>query len=179
MNKSPGNVLLATAATMAAVVVMASAASARSGMPEQSAVPSYKITKEVPLPGPDCWDFVKYSLMERRVYVAHGDRVSVVDEPTGKVIGHIGNLAGVTHGIAISPETHQGFATEGHPGLAVAFGLKGLRQTKAITTAPDADGYSTSRRRSTSTSSTATAVRSRYRSIERSEHRNDRCWIET
>jgi YVTN family beta-propeller protein len=125
---------------MAAVVVMASAASARSGMPEQSAVPSYKITKEVLLPGPDRWDFVKYSPTERRVYVAHGDRVSVVDEPTGKVIGQIGNLAGVTHGIAISPETHQGFATEGHPGLAVAFGLKGLRQTKAITTAPDADG---------------------------------------
>jgi len=104
------------------------------------AVPSYKISKEVALPGPDRWDFVKYSPTERRVYIAHGDRVSVVDEQTAKVIGQIGNLPGITHGIAISPGTHQGFATEGRPGLAVAFDPKNLAQTKTIATAPDADG---------------------------------------
>ena len=58
----------------------------------------------------------------------------------GKVIGQIGNLPGITHGIAISPETHQGFATEGRPGLAAAFDLKTLKQTTTITAAPDADG---------------------------------------
>jgi YVTN family beta-propeller protein len=139
MTKPQRSVLLATAA-VAALIVMASPTLAQSGASEKPAVPSYKITKEVPLPGPDRWDFVKYSTTERRVYVAHGDRVSVIDEPTGKVIGQIGNLPGITHGIAISPETHQGFTTEGHPGLAAAFDLKTLKQTKAITTAPDADG---------------------------------------
>ena len=139
MTKPQRSVLLATAA-VAALIVMASPTLAQSGASEKPAVPSYKITKEVPLPGPDRWDFVKYSTTERRVYVAHGDRVSVIDEPTGKVIGQIGNLPGITHGIAISPETHQGFTTEGHPGLAAAFDLKTLKQTKTITTAPDADG---------------------------------------
>lgn len=139
MTKPQRSVLLATAA-VAALIVMASPTLAQSDASEKPAVPSYKITKQVPLPGPDRWDFVKYSTTERRVYVAHGDRVSVIDEPTGKVIGQIGNLPGITHGIAISPETHQGFTTEGHPGLAAAFDLKTLKQTKTITTAPDADG---------------------------------------
>ena len=140
MTKPQRNALPVTVAAMAALIVLTSPALAQAGRPEKSAVPSYKITKEVALPGPTRWDFVTYSPTERRVYIAHSDRVSVVDEPTGKVIGQIGNLSGITHGIAISPETHQGFATEGHPGLAVAFDLKSLRQTKTITTAPDADG---------------------------------------
>jgi YVTN family beta-propeller protein len=107
---------------------------------KESTVLSYKITKEVPLPGPDRWDFIKYSRINKRVYVAHGDRVTVVDEPSGKVIGQIDNLPGGTHGIAISPETNQGFTDEGDPGLAIAFNLKTLRKSKTITTAADADG---------------------------------------
>ena len=139
MTKSQRSVLAATV-VMAVLIVIASPALAQSGASEKPTVPSYKITKEVPLPGPDRWDLVKYSPTDRRVYVAHGDRVSVIDEPSAKVIGQIGNLPGITHGIAISPETHQGFTTEGHPGLAAAFDLKSLKQTKTIMTAPDADG---------------------------------------
>jgi YVTN family beta-propeller protein len=140
MTKQQGSVLPALAAAMGALILMAPQAWGQAGMPDKPATPSYKITKQVALPGPNRWDFVEYSSTERRVYVAHGDRVSVVDEPTGKVIGEIGNLPGITHGIAISPETHQGFITEGRPGLAVVFDLKSLKQTKKITTAPDADG---------------------------------------
>jgi YVTN family beta-propeller protein len=99
-----------------------------------------KITKEVALPGPDRWDFVKYSSENKRVYVAHDDRVTVLDEPTTKVIGQIGDLPGGTHGIAISPETNQGFTDEGDAGLAVSFNLRTLKQTGTIATAADADG---------------------------------------
>jgi YVTN family beta-propeller protein len=140
MTKVRGTILPAITTAVAACIVIASAAWAEADGAVETAVPSYKITKEVPLPGPDRWDFVTYSPTERRVYVAHGDRVSVIDEPTGNVIGEIGQLPGITHGVAISPETHQGFTTEGHPGLAVGFDLKSLRQTKAIPAAPDADG---------------------------------------
>jgi len=127
-------------ASIAAVLANGSPALGQPKAGQNSAIPSYKITKEVALPGPTRWDFVKYSPTEKRVYVAQGDRVTVVDEPTGKVIAQIGNLPGGTHGIAISPETNQGFATEGRPGVAVVFGLKTLRQTQTIATAPDADG---------------------------------------
>jgi hypothetical protein len=33
---------------------------------KDSTVLSYKITKEVPLPGPDRWDFIKYSRINKR-----------------------------------------------------------------------------------------------------------------
>jgi YVTN family beta-propeller protein len=121
-------------------VAMAFPAIAQSDAGKEGVVPSYHITKEVALPGPARWDFVKYSSRDRRVYVAHGDRVSVVDEPTGKLIGQIGNLPGGTHGIAIPPQGNQGFTDEGHPGLAVAFNLKTLQQTATVATAADADG---------------------------------------
>ena len=140
MPKARRSVLPAIATAALSFSIVALPAFAQSATQKAPPVPSYKITKEVPLPGPDRWDFVKYSPTERRVYVAHGDRITVVDEPTGKVIGQVGNLRGITHGVAISPETGQGFATEGHPGLAVAFDPKRLAQTKTIATAPDADG---------------------------------------
>jgi YVTN family beta-propeller protein len=124
----------------AVFVAMVFPAIAQSDAGKHGVVPSYHITKEVALPGPARWDFVKYSSRDKRVYVAHGDRVSVVDEPTGKFIGQIGNLPGGTHGIAIPPQGNQGFTDEGHPGLAVAFDLKTLQQTATIGTAADADG---------------------------------------
>jgi YVTN family beta-propeller protein len=80
------------------------------------------------------------STIAQRIYVAQGDRVTVVDEPTGTIIGQVGHLPGITHGVAISPQTHQGFTDEGRPGLAIAFNLKTLKLTKQIETAPDADG---------------------------------------
>jgi YVTN family beta-propeller protein len=134
------SILLLTSAATAVPLVLGWPALAQPYASKESAVPSYKITKEVPLPGPDRWDFVKYSRVNKRIYVAHGDRVTVVDEPSGKVIGQIDNLPGGTHGIAISPQTNQGFTDEGDPGLAIAFNLKTLRKSKTITTAGDADG---------------------------------------
>jgi len=118
---------------------LASPACAQSD-PSRGAVPSYRIVKEIALPGPTRWDFVKYSSWDSRVYVAHGDRVNVVDEPIGKVIGQIGSLPGGTHGIAVSTQTKQGFTDEGTPGLAVAFDLKTLKRTTTIATAADSDG---------------------------------------
>lgn len=105
-----------------------------------AAGPSYRITKEIPLGGPDGWDFLHYSSLDRRVYVAHGDRVTVVDEPTGKVVGEVGPLPGKVHDITISPDTRQGFTDEGEPGVAIAFDLMTLKPTKRVMAAPDADG---------------------------------------
>lgn len=133
----PGGTLPLIGVAVAAVLAMASPAIAQSAGNDG---PSYTITKEVALPGPGRWDFVKYSGLNQRVYVAHGDRVTVVDEPTGRIIGQIGNLPGGTHGIAISPQTNQGFTDEGKPGVAVAFDLATLKQTSVIATAADADG---------------------------------------
>jgi len=101
--------------------------------------PAYAVTKTVPLGAPDRWDYVVFDPASHRVYVAHVDRVSVIDGRDGKVLGEVKGITGGTHGIGISTATHQGFTDDGKAGLAVAFDLKTLTVKTSITTQPDAD----------------------------------------
>jgi YVTN family beta-propeller protein len=102
--------------------------------------PDYHVTKSVALGSGERWDYVTYDPTGKRVYVAHGDHVTVVDETTGEVIGQIGTFPGGTHGIAVSTETHQGYTDDGRAGTATAFDLASLKPLKQIAAAPDADG---------------------------------------
>lgn len=99
----------------------------------------YRITKTVALGSGERWDFVVFDPVGKRVYVAHGDHVTAVDEPDGKVIGQIGTFPGGTHGIAISTATNQGYTDDGKAGTAIAFSLNTLKPLKTISAAPDAD----------------------------------------
>jgi len=102
--------------------------------------PDYVLTKSVPLGAPDRWDYVVFSADTGRVYVAHGDRVTVVDARSGQVVGEVTGMPGGTHGAAISVATGQGFTDDGEAGQAVAFDLKTLKVTRRIPAADDADG---------------------------------------
>lgn len=65
-----------------------------------ASAPDYHITATVPLGAPDRWDYVVHDPVSGRVYVAHGDRVSVVDGASDKVVGAILlGKGGVTHSI--------------------------------------------------------------------------------
>jgi YVTN family beta-propeller protein len=99
----------------------------------------YKLTRSIALGGGERWDFVVFDPSSKRVYVAHGDHVTVVDEAKGKVVGQIGNFPGGTHGIAISSATNQGYTDDGKAGTAIAFDLESLKPLKTISAAPDAD----------------------------------------
>jgi YVTN family beta-propeller protein len=99
----------------------------------------YRITKTVALGSGERWDFVVFDPVGKRVYVAHGDHVTAVNEPDGKVIGQIGTFPGGTHGIAISTATNQGYTDDGKAGTAIAFSLDTLKPLKTIPAAPDAD----------------------------------------
>jgi len=98
------------------------------------------MTKTVALGPGEHWDYVVFDPSEKRVYVAHGDHVTVVDEEKGEVIGQIGTFPGGTHGIAVSAETKQGYTDDGKAGVAIAFDLESLKPLKQISAAPDADG---------------------------------------
>jgi YVTN family beta-propeller protein len=76
----------------------------------------------------------------KRVYVAHGDRITVVDGRSGAVIGTVEGMPGGTHGVAISHATGKGYTDDGKAGMAVAFDLKSLKVVKQIKAEPDADG---------------------------------------
>jgi YVTN family beta-propeller protein len=123
---------LLTAAAMVLPLGLATASLAQSA-------PSYEVTKTVPLGGPDRWDYVIFDPGSGRVYVAHADRVDVVDGRDGTMIGKIEGMPGGTHGIAISAKTGQGFTDDGEAGTAVAFDLKTLKVKARIAVQKDAD----------------------------------------
>ena len=104
------------------------------------AAPAYQPAGSIPLGAPDRWDYAVFDPADDRLYVAHGDRVAVIDGRAGTVIGSVEGMAGGTHGIAISHKTGQGFTDDGRAGLAVPFDLKTLKSGQPITAEEDADG---------------------------------------
>ena len=101
---------------------------------------SYLISKVVPLGAPDRWDYITLDSDTHTVYVAHGDRLSVVNGDTGAVLGTVEGMPGGTHGIAISHATGKGYTDDGKAGLVVAFDLKTFKVVKQIKAESDADG---------------------------------------
>jgi YVTN family beta-propeller protein len=120
------------AACVAWVIVFAPQAFAQSK-------PLYTLTKTVALGAPDRWDFVVFDAASQKVFVAHGDRVTVVDGRTGKIIGNVEGLPGGTHGIAIVPGTKRGYTDDGLAGTAASFDLETLKLIKTIKADVDAD----------------------------------------
>jgi DNA-binding beta-propeller fold protein YncE len=103
------------------------------------AAPLYKLAKTVPIGAPDRWDLLAFDPGSHRVYVAHGDRVTVVDIPAGKVVGNIEGYSGGTHGVAIIPALHRGYTDGGQAATANSFDIISLEALKAIPAADDAD----------------------------------------
>jgi len=101
--------------------------------------PLYSITKTVPLGTPDRWDLLAFDASSHRVYIAHGDRVTVVDGRSGKLIGAVTGYSGGTHGVAIVPGLGRGYTDGGHAGTAGSFDLKTLQPVKSIKADEDAD----------------------------------------
>jgi DNA-binding beta-propeller fold protein YncE len=74
-----------------------------------------------------------------KVFIAHGDRVTVVDGSTGSIIGNVEGLQGGAHGVAIVPGTERGYTDDGHAGTAASFDLDKLNLIKTIKADADAD----------------------------------------
>lgn len=102
-------------------------------------IPTYTLTKSVSLGSPDRWDYVTYDGETDRVFVAHGDRLAVIDAGTGSLVGEVEGIAGGTHGSAVSLVTGQGFTDDGRNGKAVAFDLHTLKVIHEIPADVDAD----------------------------------------
>jgi YVTN family beta-propeller protein len=109
------------------------------GQSAQPANAEYRVTKTVPLGAPDRWDYVVFEPTSGRVFVAHGDEVTVVDGTAGKVTGRIKGLTGGTHGVAFVTDSNRGYTDEGETGKAVSFNLRTLAVEKRVPAAEDAD----------------------------------------
>ena len=86
-----------------------------------------------------------YDSQTDRVYVAHGDRLAVIDPNSGTLVGQVEGIAGGTHGTAISLATHQGITDDGRNGKAVVFDLRTLKVTREIPADVDADAIAMDR----------------------------------
>lgn len=135
--KHPPLLVILTAATL--VTAAAGGAALAQGDQVVGPSPSYHLVHTTRLGAPDRWDYVVYDGASHRVYVSHGDRVTVVNGRTGKLIGQVTGMPGGTHGIAISHPANLGYTDDGRVGQAVAFNLTTLKVVKRLKADDDAD----------------------------------------
>src|SRR5437016_3729807 len=98
----------------------------------------YQVTHTYTLGGDGSWDYIVPDSSNHRLFIARQDRVMVVDEDTGTVLGSVTGIQGA-HGTAIAEATGHGFATSGRDASVVIFDLKTLQPLGRIPAAEDAD----------------------------------------
>lgn len=101
-----------------------------------AASPPYRLVKTVPLGAPDRWDYLVYDA--GRVYIAHGDRVTVLDGQSGAKIGEVQGLPGGPHGVAVADG--KGYTDDGTAGTVLVFDLKTFKPLRTVKAEADADG---------------------------------------
>jgi DNA-binding beta-propeller fold protein YncE len=99
---------------------------------------SYHITHTYELGGDGGWDYIVPSHDEHRVYIGRTNRVMVIDENDGKLLGEVMGIKGA-HGTAIALSSGHGFATSGNDQSIVMFDLKTFKELARIPAAEDAD----------------------------------------
>ena len=85
----------------------------------QSPTP-YRIAQTFRLGGDGGWDYIVPDPASHRLFVGRANRVMVVDEQTGTLVGTVTGIDGA-HGTAIAGATGHGFATSGNDGTVVMF----------------------------------------------------------
>jgi DNA-binding beta-propeller fold protein YncE len=99
---------------------------------------SYRVTRTYQLGGEGSWDYVVPDPPNHRVFIARQNRVMVVDENTGKLLGEVVGIQGA-HGTAIAESSGHGFATSGNDEAVVMFDLKTFQTLGRVHAAEDAD----------------------------------------
>jgi DNA-binding beta-propeller fold protein YncE len=100
--------------------------------------PGFKMTKKFPVSGDSGFDYIVFDNSSNRLYVSHGTEVNVVDANSGKELGKIADTPGV-HGIAIVPNLHRGFTTNGGNATVSVFDTETFKTIKTIPVPKDPD----------------------------------------
>jgi DNA-binding beta-propeller fold protein YncE len=119
---------------IATFVLTLSAVAALTAQPSSS----YRITHTYLLGGDGGWDYVVPDPPHHRLFIARTNRVMVVDEDTGKLLGEVTGIQGA-HGTAIAESAGHGFATSGRDENVVMFDLKNFQVLGRIHAAEDVD----------------------------------------
>lgn len=99
---------------------------------------TYQITHTYALGGEGAWDYLVPDPSTHRVYIGRANRVMVVDESTGRLVGEVMGINGA-HGTAVVDKVGRGFATSGQDSSIVMFDLESFKPLGRIHAAEDAD----------------------------------------
>lgn len=77
------------------------------------------------------WDFLTFDPAGQRLFIARADRVQVWSARTKAVVAEIEGTAGV-HGVALAPELHRGYTSNGRANTVSVFDLDSLRITDTV-----------------------------------------------
>src|ERR1700720_459770 len=99
---------------------------------------AYRITHTYTLGGEGSWDYIVPDPPNHRLFIARQNRVMVVDEDSGSLLGEITGIQGA-HGTALANAAGRGFATSGNDQSVVMFDLKTFKGLGRIPAAEDAD----------------------------------------
>src|SRR4029077_12444643 len=104
----------------------------------QGESPSFTKGKEVARGAPGSFDYLSIDAAARKLYVAHGTRIEVLDADSGEKVGTVDGLEGAP-GVLFAPELKRGFATSGRKAELLVFDAA-LKVEKKIATGagPDA-----------------------------------------
>lgn len=116
MSKIPASRIIAPGLALAVAALFTASALADSGM---------QVVERWKIGGGGGWDYLTVDAAHR-LFLSRGTQVDVVDTHTGKVIGTIPDTQGV-HGIALAPDLHRGFTSNGRADSVTAFDLGTLK----------------------------------------------------
>ena len=91
-----------------------------------------RVIDRLALGGPGGWDYLAVDAPHRHLFISRSDRVVVLDLASRKITGTIPGTDGV-HGIAIAPDLHEGFTSNGHSASVTVFDLTTLKTLGTIT----------------------------------------------
>jgi DNA-binding beta-propeller fold protein YncE len=120
---------------MRAILIAAVAASAAALVAQPA---SYRISHTYAIGGDGSWDYVVPDPPAHRVFIARQNRVMVVDENSGALLGEVTDIQGA-HGTAIARSSGHGFATSGNDRAVIMFDLATFKSLARIPAAEDAD----------------------------------------
>jgi YVTN family beta-propeller protein len=109
----------------------------------QSKTSEYKPVAKIKVEGEGGWDYITSDSETGYVYISHGNIVQVVDTKTGTLKATIPDTKGV-HGIALAPDLHKGFISNGRDSSVTVFDMKTfatLAKVKVTGKNPDAILY--------------------------------------
>jgi DNA-binding beta-propeller fold protein YncE len=96
----------------------------------------YHVLDKIAVGGEGGWDYLTLDAAARRLYVSRGTRVIVLDVDSGKTVGEIAGTEGV-HGIALAPEFHRGFTSNGRSSTVTTFDTATLAVVASVKTTGD------------------------------------------